>query len=185
MTIEAGDFRTGLTLIIEGKLYVVLDFMHVKPGKGAAILRTKLKDLRTGTVLERNFNTNTKFEQALIEKKPVQYSYESNGVYYFMDVDSYEMYELTAEVLDFSKNFLIEGMQLNLTFFEEEVLDVVLPEKVELTVTETTDAVSGASSTSTKDAIVATGLRIRVPQFIKEGDKIIVSTIDGSYCGRA
>lgn len=185
MTIEAGDFKTGLTLIIDDKLYVVLDFMHVKPGKGAAILRTKLKDLRTGTILERNFNSNTKFEQALIEKKPVQFSYESGGIYYFMDIDSFEMYELSEEIIGFQKNFLLEGMKLSLTFFEDEVLDVVLPEKIELTVTDTTDAISGASNTSTKDAVVETGLRFRVPQFIKKGDKIIVNTIDGSYCGRA
>lgn len=185
MTIEAGDFRTGLTLIIEGKLYVVLDFMHVKPGKGAAILKTKLKDLRTGTVLERNFNTNTKFEQAIIDKKPVQYSYESYGVYYFMDMETFETYELSEDIIGFNKNFLLEGMTLNLTFFESEVIDVVFPEKVELTVTETTDALSNASSTSTKDAVLETGLRVRVPQFIKEGDKVIVSTSDGSYCGRA
>jgi len=185
MAIEAGDFRTGLTLIIDGKLYVVLDFMHVKPGKGAAILRTKLKDLRTGTVIERNFNTNTKFEQAHIEKKPVQFSYAADGVYYFMDVNTFEMYELPEDVIGFSKNFLIEGMQLNLTFFEEEVLDVVLPEKVELTVVDTTDAVSGAASTSTKEAVLETGLTVKVPQFIKKGEKVLVSSADGSYCGRA
>ncbi len=185
MTIEAGDFRTGLTLIIEGKLYVVLDFMHVKPGKGAAILKTKLKDLRSGTVLEKAFNTNTKFEQALIEKKPVQYSYEADKVYYFMDVETYETYELSEDKIGFNKNFLIDGMQLNLTFFEDEVLEVLIPEKVELTVTDTTDAISGASSTSTKEAFLETGLRLRVPQFIKVGDKIIVSSSDGSYCGRA
>lgn len=185
MTIEAGDFKTGLTLIIDGKLYVVLDFMHVKPGKGAAILRTKLKDLRSGTVLERNFNSNTKFEQALIEKKPVQYSYMSDNVYFFMDVASFEMYELPEEVIGFSKNFLYEGMELYLTFFEDEVLDVVIPEKVEVTVIDTTDAISGASNTSTKDAVIGSGLRTRVPQFIKKGDKIVVSTIDGSYCNRA
>lgn len=185
MTIEAGDFRTGLTLIIDGKLYIVLDFLHVKPGKGAAILKTKLKDLRSGTVLERNFNTNTKFETALIERKPVQYSYETNGTYFFMDVDSYEMYELSADQVGTYKDYLLEGMGLNIRFFEEEVLDVVLPEKVELTVIETTDALSNASNTSTKDAVVETGIRIRVPQFIKEGDKVIISTVDGSYCGRA
>lgn len=172
-------------MIIDGKIYVVLDFMHVKPGKGAAILRTKLKDLRTGTVIERNFNTNTKFEQAIIEKKPVQFSYESNNAYYFMDTATYEMYQLSEDVIGFSKNFLREGMELSLTFFEDEVLDVVLPEKVELTVAETTDAVSGVSGTSTKDAVLETGLKLRVPQFIKTGDKILVSTSDGSYCGRA
>lgn len=185
MAIEAGDFKNGLTLIIEGKLYVVLEFMHVKPGKGAAILKTKLKDLRTGTVLERNFNTNTKFDQALIEKKPVQYSYESGGTYFFMDMESFETYELPAERLGDQKYFLLEGMEINLRFFETEILDVVLPDKVDLVVTETTPATPGAASTSTKDAVVETGLRLRVPQFIKEGEKITVSTLDSSYCGRA
>ena len=97
MAIEAGDFKTGLTLISDGKIYVVLDFLHVKPGKGAAILKTKLKDLRTGTVLERNFNTNIKFEQAIIETKAVQFSYELVGTYYFMDLETYDTYELSGD----------------------------------------------------------------------------------------
>ena len=185
MAIEAGDFRNGLTLMIEGKLYVVLEFMHVKPGKGAAILKTKMKDLRTGNIVERNFNTNTKFEQATIETKEVQYSYESAGTYYFMDLETYDTYELSADVIGNDKYYILEGMTLSLRFFESEVLNVVLPDKVELTITETPPAAPGASSTSTKDATLETGLRIRVPQFIKEGDKVIISTADGSYCGRA
>ena len=185
MAIEAGDFRNGLTLMIEGKLYVVLEFMHVKPGKGAAILKTKMKDLRTGNIVERNFNTNTKFEQATIETKEVQYSYESAGTYYFMDLETYDTYELSSDVIGDDKYYILEGMTLNLRFFENEVLNVVLPDKVELTITETPPAAPGASSTSTKDATLETGLRIRVPQFIKEGDKVIISTADGSYCGRA
>lgn len=110
---------------------------------------------------------------------------KNNNAYYFMDTATYEMYQLSEDVIGFSKNFLREGMELSLTFFEDEVLDVVLPEKVELTVAETTDAVSGVSGTSTKDAVLETGLKLRVPQFIKTGDKILVSTSDGSYCGRA
>ncbi len=185
MAIEAGDFRNGLTLAIDGKIYVVLEFMHVKPGKGAAILKTKLKDLRTGTVLERNFNTNTKFEQAMIETKPVQYSYASGDTYYFMDMTTFEQYELSADTLGDNKFYILEGMDLSLRFFENEILGVILPDKVNLTVTETPPAAAGAASTSTKDATLETGLKIRVPQFIKEGDKVIISTIDGSYCGRA
>ncbi len=185
MAIEAGDFRNGLTLIIDGKLYVVLEFMHVKPGKGAAILKTKLKDLRTGTVLERNFNTNTKFEQAMIETKPVQYSYEAGGTYYFMDMETFETYELSSEAVGDNKYYLLEGMEISLRFFETEVLGIVMPDKVTLVVTETTDAAPGASSTSTKDAVLETGLRLRVPQFIKQGEKIIVSTLDGTYSSRA
>lgn len=185
MAIEAGDFKNGLTLMIEGHLYVVLEFMHVKPGKGAAILKTKMKDLRTGNIVERNFNTNTKFDQAEIRKKNVQYSYESAGVYYFMDMETYDTYELSSEVIGDYKYYILDGMELALRFFENEVLDVVVPDKVELIVTETTPAAPGAASTSTKDAVLETGLRIRVPQFIKEGEKVIISTIDGSYCGRA
>ena len=185
MAIEAGDFRNGLTLMIDGKIYVVLEFMHVKPGKGAAILKTKLKDLRTGNILERNFNTNTKFEQAMIFSKEVQYSYESGGTYYFMDLETFDTYELPDTVIGDDKYYLLEGMNISLRFFEEEVLNLILPDKVELTITETTPAVAGASNTSTKDAVLETGLRIRVPQFIKEQDKVIISTADGSYCGRA
>lgn len=185
MAIEAGDFKNGLTLIIEGKLYVVLEFMHVKPGKGAAILKTKMKDLRTGNVVERNFSTNVKFDQANIVKKAVQFSYESAGTYYFMDQESFEMYELSEAQVGDAKNYLLDAMEISLRFFESEVLDVILPDKVELTVTETTPAAPGASATSTKDATLETGLLVKVPQFVKEGDKVIVSTIDGSYCGRA
>ncbi len=185
MAIEAGDFRNGLTLMIEGKLYVVLEFMHVKPGKGAAILKTKLKDLRNGNIVERNFNTNTKFEQANIEKRNVQFSYEAGGTYYFMDQETFETYELSEERIGDQKYYLLDGLELSLRFFESEVLDVTFPDKVELVVTETTPAAPGASSTSTKDATLETGLRIRVPQFINENDKVIVSTLDGSYCGRA
>lgn len=186
MAIEAGDFRTGLTLIIEGNLYVVLDFMHVKPGKGAAILKTKLKNLRTGSVLDRNFNTNTKFEQALIERKAVQYNYNADGVYYFMDMESYDTYELTEEVLGFAKNFLIDGMECFLKFFGEETLDIDLPDKVVLQIVDTIDDVqNNVSGTATKDAVLETGLKIKVPMFVKNGEKVIVFTADGSYSGRA
>lgn len=184
-TIGAPEVKNGVTLMIDGKLYVVLWFMNVKPGKGAAILKTRLKDLRTGNVVERNFNTNERFEQANIQRKTVQYSYEGGGVYYFMDMETYETYEISAEVIGDNKYYLLDAMELKLAFYGDEVLDVVLPDKVELTVTETTPAAPGAASTSTKDAVLETGLRIRVPQFIAEGEKVIVSTIDGSYCGRA
>lgn len=186
MPIEAGDFRTGLTLLIEGNIYQVLDFMHVKPGKGAAILKTKLKNLRTGGIIERNFNTTTKFDQAIISRKETQYSYCIDGVYYFMDMESYDMYELDEEVVGFAKNFLKEGQTVVVKFFEDEILSLDLPEKIELVVTETTGAVAGnTSTTATKDATVETGLVVKVPLFIKQDDVIVVSTADGKYCGRA
>lgn len=186
MAIEAGDFRTGLTLLIDGNIYQVLDFQHVKPGKGAALLKTKLKNLRTGGIIERTFNTSVKFDQAMIEKRTLQFSYFADNVYYFMDMQSYDMYEIDSEVVGFAKNFLIEGSLVSVKFFESEILGMELPEKMELEVTDTTDAVAGnTSSTATKDAIVETGLLVKVPLFIKLGDKIIVYTSDGKYYGRA
>lgn len=186
MSIGAGDFKTGLTLLIDGNIYQVLDFLHVKPGKGAAILKTKLKNLRTGSILERSFITTTRFETAMIEKKEVDFSYSSDGIYYFMDNETYEMYEINEDVIGFAKNFLVEGAKVVVKFFESELLGIDLPEKMELLVTDTTGAVPGNTATNaTKDAIVETGLSVRVPLFIKNGDKIIVSTSDGKYNGRA
>ena len=185
MAIEAGDFKTGLTVMVDGDPWQVLDFMHVKPGKGAAILKTKMKHLKTGSTQERNFNANTKFEAAIIEKKEAQYSYESGGVYYFMDNETYDMYELDEAQVGFNKNFLTEGMNVGLVFFEGECLTISLPGKVEVTIVETTPAIKGAPSTQSKDAVTDTGLTIRVPQFIAQGEKVLVNTEDGKYAGRA
>ncbi|MBR0475078.1 MAG: elongation factor P [Erysipelotrichaceae bacterium] len=185
MAIEAGDFRTGLTVIVDGDPWMVLDFQHVKPGKGAAILKTKMKNLKTGSTQERNFNASTKFDAANIQRKTAQYSYSADDTYYFMDMETYDTYELSEEHLGFNKYFILEGMDVTLMFFEGELLDVSVPDKVELTVTETTPGVKGAPTTQTKDAMTETGLAIRVPQFIEQGEKVLVSTADGKYSGRA
>ena len=185
MAIEAGDFKTGLTVIVDNDPWVVIDFQHVKPGKGAAILKTKMKNLKTGSTQERNFNASTKFEAAVIEKKQVNFSYVDGDTYYFMDMETYETFELTEAQLGFNKYFIIDNMQVMLMFFEGAVLDVSLPDKVELTVVETTPGMKGAPSTQTKDATTDTGLTLRVPQFIEQGEKILVSTIDGKYSSRA
>ena len=185
MAIEAGDFKTGLTVMVDGDPWVVIDFMHVKPGKGAAILKTKMKNLKTGSTQERNFNASTKFDAATIEKKKATFSYESDGTYYFMDQETYDTYELSAEQIGDHKYFILDGMEVSLMFFEGNVLDVSIPDKVELTVVETTPAIPGAPSTQTKDATTNTGLKLRVPQFIEQGEAILVSTIDGKYASRA
>lgn len=185
MAIEAGDFKTGLTVMVDGDPWQVLDSMHVKPGKGAAILKTKMKNLKTGSTQERNFNANTKFETAMIEKVSSQYSYSSGDTYYFMDMNTFETYELSEDQIGFSKYFLIEGMDVMLQMFEGSVLNIDLPDKVTLTVTETTPPIAGAPSTQTKDATTETGLTLRVPQFIEEGEKILVSSADGKYSSRA
>jgi len=185
MAIEAGDFRTGLTVIVDGDPWTVLDFQHVKPGKGAAILKTKMKNLKTGSTQERNFNASTKFDQANIIRKSAQFSYEADGTYYFMDMETFETYELTEEHIGFNKYFMIDSLEVSLVFFEGLLLDVSVPDKVELTIAETSPAIKGAPTTQTKDATTDTGLAIRVPQFIEEGEKIVVSTIDGKYSSRA
>ena len=185
MAIEAGDFRTGLTLLIDGDPWIVLDFMHVKPGKGAAILKTKMKNLKTGSTQERNFNANTKFDPAEIVRKQVQYSYNTGDQFVFMDMETFDQYELDEAKIGNNKFFIQEGMDVSIVFFDGKVLDIVLPDKVEMEITETAPAVSNASATATKDAVTNTGLRLRVPMFIKEGEHIIVSTVDGKYSSRA
>ena len=185
MAIEAGDFKTGLTIMVDDDPWLVLDFQHVKPGKGAAILKTKMKNLRTGNTMERNFNASTKFEAAMIEKKIVNFSYSVDDLYTFMDMDTFETYELTGEQIGFNKYFMVDDQQVSLMMFEGEVLNVDVPATVALTVTETTPAIKGAPSTQTKDAVTDTGLSLKVPPFIEQGEKIMVSTADGKYAGRA
>ena len=185
MAISAGDFRTGLTLIVDGDPCQVLDFQHVKPGKGAAILKTKMRNLKTNSIQEKNFNANTKFEPANISKKVVQYSYKSDSTYCFMDMDTYDMYELSEKQVGDNKYYIVEGSDVSLMFFEGELLSVSVPEKVELVVAETDAAIKGAPSNQTKDATTDTGLQLRVPQFIESGEKIVVFTADGKYAGRA
>ncbi len=186
MPIEAGDFKTGLTLLIDGNIFQVLEFQHVKPGKGAAFLKTKMRNLRTGNILERSFNTTTRFDQAMIDRREMQYSYSADGLYFFMDLETYDMVQMEEAQVGFNKNFLIEGQNVICKFFEQEVLSLDLPEKVEFTVTETTDAVAGnTQSSAMKDATIETGYVTRVPLFIKQGDRIVVYTADGKYCSRA
>jgi len=186
MAIEAGDFKTGLTVMVDGDPWVVVEFMHVKPGKGAAILKTKMKNLKTGSTQERNFNASTKFEAASIEKKKATFSYEADGTYYFMDNESYETYELNKDHIGFKKYFILEAMEVMMVFFEGDVLDIVLPDKVEVGLVECEDAVKGDTATNAlKNAVTETGLKVKVPMFIKGDDRIIVSTEDGKYVSRA
>ena len=185
MAIEAGDFRTGLTLIVDGDPWTVIDFQHVKPGKGAAILKTKMKNLKTGSTQERNFNASTKFEPAMITKKTAVYSYSMDDTFYFMDQETYETYELGQDYIGDNRYYIVEGTEVSLMFFEGDLLGVSVPDKVELEIVETSPAIKGAPSSQTKDAVTETGLNIRVPQFIEQGEKVLVSSADGKYAGRA
>ncbi|MBQ6335447.1 MAG: elongation factor P [Erysipelotrichaceae bacterium] len=185
MMIRAGDFKTGLTLLVDGDPWVVLDFQHVKPGKGAAILRTKMKNLKTGATQERNFNASVEFESANIEKRAVNFSYMADNTYYFMDMETFETFELSEEQIGFNKYFMTDGLGVSLMMFEGNVLTVSLPANVNLVITDTTPAIKGAPGSQTKDAMTETGLSIRVPQFIEQGETVAVSTEDGKYAGRA
>lgn len=185
MAIESGDFKTGLTVMVDGDPWVVIEFLHVKPGKGAAILKTKMRNLKTGSTQERNFNASTKFEAANIEKKRVSFSYESGGTYYFMDNETYDTYELSEQQIGFNKYFLIDAMEVMLVFFEGNVLDISLPDKVTLKLVEVEQAIKGDTATNAqKNAVTETGLNVKVPMFITDGESIIVSTSDGKYVSR-
>ena len=184
--ITAGELRKGVTFEYEGKVYVVVDFLHVKPGKGAAFVRTKLKNVITGQVIEMTFNPVTKFEKAQIERKQMQYLYSDGDLYYFMDNETYDQLEIPSDRLKWELNFLKPSDEVEVTSHEGEVLGVALPINVALTITETEPAVKGDTATgATKNAVLETGYQIKVPLFISEGEVVMVNTQDGKYQGRA
>lgn len=175
-----------MTLLIEGNIYQVVEFLHVKPGKGSAFMKTKLKNLRTGTTLERTFNTNVKFEEARIERRTVQYLYNDNDTYYFMNMETFDQLELSGAQVGDNKDYLLENMNVDITQYNGELLGITLPEKMEFTVVHTDPAVKGGTTTNAnKDAEIETGKIVKVPLFINTGDKIIVTTVDGKYYSRA
>ena len=184
--IEVNDIKNGSTIIVEGGLYQVVEFLHVKPGKGAAFMKTKLKNLRTGATVERTFNTNIKFEDAHIERQRVQYLYNSGDTYVFMNTETYDQIELNEAQVGENKNYLLENMEVDIAMYNGELIGLNLPEKIEFTVVNCDPAVKGNTATNaTKNAYTETGLLVRVPLFIEEGEKIIVSTQDGKYVSRA
>lgn len=184
--ISTNDLKNGITIEYEGNIYIVMDTQHVKPGKGAAIVKAKLKNLRTGAIFEQTFNAGVKVSTARIEKQLMQYLYTMNDTYYFMNMESYEQLELSKEAVGDGAKFLKENLEVYITSYEGEILGIDLPDKVELTITHTEPATKGnTTNNALKDAEVETGLVVRVPLFIDEGEKILVSTSDGKYVSRA
>lgn len=184
--INVNDIKNGMTIMIEGQIYQVVEFLHVKPGKGSAFMKTKLRNMRTGGIVEKTFNTNVKFERANINKQNVQYLYNTGDTYFFMNMDNYEQLELSADQIGGNKNYLIENMNVYVILYEGELLGIDLPDKVEFTVVETEPAVRGnTTNNALKDATVETGLVVKVPMFIEQGEKILVTTADGKYSSRA
>lgn len=184
--INTNDLKNGITIEFDGNIFVVLNTEHVKPGKGAAIVKAKLKNLRTGAIFEQTFNAGIKVATARIEKQLMQYLYTMSDVYYFMNMETYEQLELSKETVGEGAKFLKENLEVYITMFEGEVLGIDLPDKVELVVTHTEPAVKGnTTNNALKDAEVETGMNVRVPLFIEEGETIIISTSDGKYVSRA
>ena len=184
--ISVGDFRKGVTFIMDGKPHVVVDFQHVKPGKGAAFVRTKHKNILTGAIKEESFNPSVKFEKAHIETKEMEYLYTDGEFYYFMDTETYEQIPLTHEQVEDTIIFLKENEKVTIKFFEGKAFNVEPPLNVILEVVETEPGVKGDTATNvTKPATTETGAVIQVPIFINVGEKIRVDTRTGEYQSRA
>lgn len=184
--ITAGDFRNGVTFDDNGQVFQVIEFLHVKPGKGAAFVRTKLKNVITGAVLERTFSPTDKFENAYIERKDMEYLYNDGNLYYFMDQETYDQVPINASQLGDNFMFVKENMVCKICSYKGNVFGVEPPTFVELEVTQTDPGFKGDTATNaTKPATLETGAEIRVPLFINEGDHIRIDTRTGEYMERA
>ncbi|MEW6769772.1 MAG: elongation factor P [Bacillota bacterium] len=184
--ISTNDFRTGLTIELDGDVYQVLEFLHVKPGKGSPFVRSKLRNLRTGAVIERTFNAGEKVPRAHLERRATQYLYSDGDNYYFMDMESFEQVPLGPKELGDAVKFLKENMEVFVLSYQDKVLGVELPNTVELQVVETTPGVKGDTAAGgSKPAKLETGLVVQVPLFIEEGDVLQIDTRTGEYLKRA
>ena len=184
--ININDIKNGMTVIVDGNICQIIEFLHVKPGKGPAFVRIKLKNLKTGSTVEQTFNTNIKLEKAMVEKVPMQFLYENAGNYNFMNMETYEQMELSKDSLGEDAKYLKEGISVDISSYNGEILGISLPEKIQYEVTNTEPAVKGNTATNaTKEAVLENGLTVKVPLFINEGDIVIVSTKDGKYDSRA
>ncbi|MBU5364139.1 elongation factor P [Enterococcus devriesei] len=184
--ISVNDFKTGLTIEVDGGIWRVVDFQHVKPGKGAAFVRSKLKNLRTGAVQEKTFRAGEKVAKAQIDNNKMQYLYDDGDNYVFMDMQSYEQIEMPKQQIADEMRYVLENTELTVIMYGNEVLGVELPNTVVLEVAETEPNIKGdTSSGGSKPAVMETGLTVNVPFFVNQGDKLIVNTQDGSYVSRA
>jgi len=184
--VSAGDFRKGVTFVMEGQPYVVLDFQHVKPGKGAAFVRTKYRNILTGATREEAFNPSDRFDNAVIETKQMEYSYSDGEFYYFMDAQTYDQVPLTLEQVEDAIKFLRENDVATIKFYQGSAFSVEAPNFVDLKVIETEPGVKGNTATNvTKAATVETGAVIQVPIFIEEGEVVQIDTRTGEYLGRS
>ena len=183
--VVAGDFKNGITFDMDGNVYQVIEFQHVKPGKGAAFVRTKIKNVITGSVIERTFSPTDKFENAYIERKEMQYSYNDGDLYYFMDMETFDQIPLNKSQVEDALNFITENMMANIQFYKGSAFSVEAPNFVELTITECDPWLQGdTSKAGYKPATLETGYVIQVPLFVNSGERIRVDTRTGTYMER-
>jgi elongation factor P len=183
--IDVNELRKGVTFTMDGELYKVLEYQHYKPGRGKAIIRTTLRNLRTGTTIQQNFNSGDRVEDIRVERRGVQYLYTDGDLYHFMDTETYEQTALAASALGDQVQYLKEGMELVLSSYEGEPIDVELPTTVEMEVVEAEMAIAGDTATGAmKKVRLETGLEVQVPLFIEQGDVIRVDTRTGEYVTR-
>jgi elongation factor P len=184
--ISVNDFKTGLTIEVDNEIFTVLEFQHVKPGKGAAFVRSKLKNLRNGNIVERTFRAGENVGRAHVEHREMQYLYASGNEHTFMDTETYDQISIPASQLEWELKFLKENALVNIVIYQGEILGINLPNSIELKVVETEPGVKGNTATgATKNAKLETGLVVQVPLFINEGDVLLIDTRDGKYISRA
>ena len=183
--INVNDSKTGVTITFDNNLFQVLEFQHVKPGKGPAFVRSKLKNLRSGAIIDHTFNAGIKVERAHVDKQKMQFLYSDGDTFHFMNMESYEQIELDKKQLENECKFLTEGLEVDIIFFESEMLGIILPEKIVMKIVLSEPGVKGnTSSSAMKDATLETGIIIKVPLFIEQDEEIIISTKDGKYVSR-
>lgn len=183
--IDVNELRRGVTFTMDGELYKVLEYQHYKPGRGKAIIRTTLRNLRSGATIQHNFTSSERVEDIRVDRRGVQYLYTDGDLYHFMDTETYEQRPLSAAVLDDQVLYLKEGMELVLSTYEDEALDVELPTTVDMEVVEAEVAIAGDTATGTlKKVTLETGLEVQVPLFVEQGDVIRVDTRTGAYVTR-
>lgn len=183
--INVNDFKTGVTIIHDDSLYQVLEFQHVKPGKGPAFVRSKLKNLKTGAIIDYTFNAGIKIPKAHVDKVTSQFLYSMGDTYIFMNMDDYSQLEINKDIIGDKANYLKEGLEVDIISFNGEILDINIPDNIELKVIKSEPGVKGnTTSSAMKDATLETGLCLKVPLFIEEGETIIVSSKDQKYVSR-
>ena len=184
--INVNDIKNGMTIKHEGVVYQIIEFQHVKPGKGSAFVRTKLKNIKANSTIEITFNAGIKLEKANIEKKQLTYLYNNANIYVFMDTTSYDQIEIDSKLLEDKIKFLKENLNVDIITFENEIIGISLPDKVSYKVINAEEAVKGnTTSGALKDITIETGYTLKAPLFISNNEEVIISTVDGKYVSRA